>query len=134
MAIEWNGDRVLEKVRQGLISGVFRGTESVRNEAVRLILDTSKSGHVYRRRDVYHQASAPGEPPASNTGFLAANIDTSYDEGGLVGIVTAHAAYAAYLEFGTIKMEPRPFMRPALDNKRDEIIEGINDEVRRALA
>lgn len=63
-----------------------------------------------------HQASAPGRPPASDTGRL---LNSVYHE--IVGIgtdLTANigytANYGAYLELGTRYMAPRPALRPAL--------------------
>jgi len=117
----WYGDEVLEHARQAVAQGLVAATELVRTEAISLILDTPKSGRIYRRRSVTHRASAPGEPPASDTGFNVNSITTDYDFGSLSGTVTARSQYAPYLEYGTRNMEPRPFMRPALMNKKDEI-------------
>lgn len=104
---------------------VVRGTESLCNEALRLILDTPKTGRVYRRRSIEHQASAPGEPPASDTGRLVQSVTTDYGDGGYAGTVTFRTAYAAALEYGTERMEPRPYARPAVANKRREIIDDL---------
>lgn len=134
MPVQWNGQQILEKVRQGLVAGIFKTTEEIRNVAIESILAGGQTGKIYRRRGVEHQASAPGEAPASDTGYLAGSISTYYEDGGLTGIVTAGAEYAAYLEFGTVKMEPRPFMRPALDGERENLTQNLIDEVRRALA
>lgn len=60
----------------------------------------------------YKTPSAPGEPPRKRTGFLQANVQLDVDEANLtarVGIL-ANAKYGAYLEFGTRKMKPRPFL------------------------
>jgi hypothetical protein len=64
-----------------------------------------------------HRASAPGQPPASNTGFLLNQIGHRVELGGEVVIarVTANTKYAHYLEVGTSLMKPRPFLKPAMD-------------------
>lgn len=134
MAFSWNGDELMSKLRQGVANAIFKTTEAVRNEAVRSILQGQKSGRIYRRRGIEHKASAPGEAPASDTGRLANSIDTSYEDRGLTGIVHVRAEYAPFLEFGTIKMEPRPFMRPALDSQREQLNANIADELRKVLA
>jgi HK97 gp10 family phage protein len=36
------------------------------------------------------------------------------------------APYAKYLETGTKKMEARPFLKPAIEAHRDQIIEAFN--------
>ncbi|MDO8614622.1 MAG: hypothetical protein Q7T33_02660 [Dehalococcoidia bacterium] len=134
MTSTWNNAAVVARVRQALMRGIVVATEGVRNEAVSLVLDTKKTGRIYRRRGVEHQASAPGEPPASDTGTLVSRIRTDYSRlGELVGVVRASTAYAAALEYGTPRMEPRPFMRPALANRRKQIIAGLEAEVRAVL-
>lgn len=114
MTVQFN-DRDLEaRVLRGLRQGIVAATEAVRNEAIRRVLEPPKTGRIYRRRGIEHQASAPGESPASDTGRLVNSIRTRYADDYLVGIVSASTAYAAFLEFGTSRMEPRPYMRPAL--------------------
>ena len=92
----------------------------IRTTAVDLIQKGPKSGRVYGE----HQASAPGEAPASNTGDLARSIRVVKGEE-KTWFVVARVPYASYLEFGTEYMEPRPFMTPAfvqaLPNLKDEI-------------
>lgn len=70
-----------------------------------------------------HTASAEGEPPASDTGFLVGSISTSVKKQGtaVVGQIIASAEYAPYLEFGTSDIRPRPFMQPALERNRPRI-------------
>lgn len=67
-----------------------------------------------------HIPSKPGEPPNNDSGVLAGSIETN-DTGRLEVTVSANAEYAVPLEFGSSKMAPRPFMRPARDKKRDEV-------------
>ena len=63
-----------------------------------------------------HTASAPGMPPASDTGSLLASIGSELlEEDTVKGRVHADKVYALYLEYGTRYMAPRPFMLPALE-------------------
>lgn len=133
MTVEWRGAELLARARQGAQRGVVAATEAVHSEAVGLILDTPKTGRIYRRRSVEHQASAPGEPPASDTGRLVNSIRTEYDAAALQGTVIASTEYAAALEYGTRRMAARPYMRPALANKRGEVESLITRAVRSAL-
>lgn len=131
--MEWYGDRVLAKVTQACQRALIQSTEEVRNEAIRLILDTPHTGRTYRRRSVEHVASAPGEPPASDTGTLTSRIDTVYDMANLSSLVQARIDYALYLEYGTQRMAPRPFLRPALANKRHETLGRFTTAIRMVL-
>lgn len=133
MTVKFNDSSILEAVRRAAMVAVVRGTESVRKEAISSILSGPKSGRVYTRRGVEHQASAPGEAPASDTGRLVGSIRTEYDRGRLAGKVVASTEYAPHLEYGTARMEPRPFLRPALAARREDIERDIQAEVAQAL-
>lgn len=133
MSVEWNANAVIERVMTAAMRGVVRGTESVRTEAIRLMQETPHTGRIYRRRGVTHQASAPGEPPAVDTGRHINSITTEYDQAQLAGTVVFRAKYAAALEYGTSRMAPRPYARPALANMRDSIEADIGAEIDGAL-
>lgn len=133
MSVEWRGSQILERVRKAAMLGVIRGTESVREEADSLMNESPRSGRVYTRRGVSHRASAPGEPPAPDTGRLRQSLRTEYNRELLMGTAIASTAYAQALEFGTSRIAPRPFMRPALANRKDEIEADIAAEIRNAL-
>lgn len=84
----------------------------------------AKTGTVYKRRGVTHQASAKGEYPATDTGFLVANIGhtTVKHEGTkYVAKVFSGAPYSKFLEFGTRKMGERPFLQPSLERNAEKI-------------
>lgn len=109
---------------------------AVQTEAQRLVMDPPKTGRVYEKYDPRrtHQASAPGEAPATDTGNLAAGIilDKTDASKGRVTIAST-APYSRHLEFGTSKMEPRPFLRRALWSMRDTVQRIFIDRLRRAL-
>jgi HK97 gp10 family phage protein len=102
---------------------VTRGTMMVQNTAKKSILagGTGKTYQKYEPRRT-HTASAPKQPPASDTGFLASQITMDVDvkaNGTVVGQIISAAPYSKHLEFGTVNMTERPFMQPALmKNKR----------------
>ncbi len=87
---------------------------------IKVKLTGKRSGRIYRRGKRIHQASAPGEAPAVDTGFLrtsiaAFNVKREGDD--VIGQVAAHAKYAIYLEKGTRKMKPRPFLMVTLKER-----------------
>ncbi len=67
--------------------------------------------------------SAPGEPPARVSGELMDSVAYEVaDTGkGVSVMVGAAASYALALEYGTRRMAPRPFLRPALAEMEEEI-------------
>ena len=48
--------------------------------------------------------------------------------------VRKRAYYAHMVEFGTVKMGARPFMRPAFDSKREEVVEVMRTKIAAAIA
>lgn len=92
---------------------LYVGADMIRSEAFRSISAGSVSGKG-------HVPSQPGEPPNRDTGVLQAHLRAAL-VAPLEAQVTSEAPYAAALEFGTSKMEARPYMRPARDAKAPEI-------------
>lgn len=102
---------------------VGRAGNLVRNTAVQSINQGAKSGVMYEKYNPRrtHRASAAGEPPATDTGFLVNNIALKLDVDGLGASVESRADYSQFLEFGTSKMAARPFMQPALEENKPKI-------------
>lgn len=72
------------------------------------------------------------------TGTLAGDIvaETTIQEGSRVEISVGpgkDAFYGLFLEVGTSKMAARPFLRPALDEKKGEVEAAVRDELKRRL-
>lgn len=91
------------------------------------------------RRGGPHRASAPAEPPASDTGNLINQLGFEPRGPGRVAIgVTNAAPYWKYLEFGTRFMEPRPFIRPAIviaeTGMTDAYLRKMRERARQILA
>lgn len=92
------------------------------------------SGEVYVHGGVEHQASAPGEPPAVDTGQLRNSISSTSgeDASGPYVDVGTNLEKAGYLEFGTSTIEPRPFMRPAIESATPKMAQALADGITRA--
>lgn len=75
------------------------------------------TGRIYGKRR--HRASAPGEAPAPDNGAsgLLGSIYHQRD-GHLAAVVGSRMAYAAYLEWGTRRMLPRPSWTPEVEQHR----------------
>jgi hypothetical protein len=89
------------------------------------------TGRIYGK----HQASAPGQPPAADTGELRrkTQADTQVRREGqdLVGRLVQNVEYAHALAVGTEKMAPRPSMQLLAtyhaDELRDAFIQGAKE-------
>lgn len=76
----------------------------------------ARSGIVYTRGTVSHQASAPGEPPKTDTGQLVNSIHTVIKRQGLSAEVKSNLPYAGMLELGTSRVAARPAWLPVAEN------------------
>ncbi len=76
------------------------------------ILNQPGTGRAYQRKSVTHVASAPGEPPAPDTGRLRNSTqgEVFATSDGALGVVSVNTEYAAALELGTDKIAARPFI------------------------
>lgn len=113
----------LKRLRQKIpdaLRDVIRGIAyDVRNSAMTAITSGPKTGHTYKRGGVSHQASAPGEAPASDTGDLLDHITVAarprYTD------VGAEVLHGLYMEEGTKTVEPRPWLLPSYEEHSGRI-------------
>jgi len=92
--------------------GVRAATIDAKNITIELLSRPGK-GEVYRKgKTVTHRASAPGDPPAPDTGRLRGSVQSEVlaTSEGALGIVSVNTEYAAALELGTEKMAARPYI------------------------
>lgn len=125
MGLTWNAAAIEGRIRQGALQGVAEGIGIVEQRAVALIMNPPKTGRIYKRRGVEHQASAPGEAPASDTGTLVNARHTDLIPDQLAARLTFTARHALWLERGTRKMAPRPFAGRALMETKDDVENAI---------
>ena len=107
-----------KQIRSQVQEIITFGLNGTRNTAITGITQGQKSGAVRSDGSI---ASAVGEFPATDTGFLQSNIVVKRDPDGLGGDVESRADYSAPLEFGTKNMGARPFMQPSLEENRPKI-------------
>lgn len=103
-----------------------RGADGIVKDAQQSILDGSISGPG-------HVPSAPGEPPNNDTGALhdSGFVTAPIDEGDQIRAAAGFdAPYAGYLENGTSKMYPRPFLVPATERQRGNVLHGLAERFR----
>ena len=106
--------------------------ESV-NDVKKEIQGPPKTGRKYQRGTVVHQASAPGQAPATDTGFLVSSIYNE-DRGYLSKAIGSRLPYAFYLEFGTRKIAARPSWVPAVERAIPKMLKRVNIAIAKAKA
>jgi HK97 gp10 family phage protein len=109
---------------------VLNGAEAIKAEAHNSITRNSAAGQSGGKHQ--HVRSRPGEPPNNEFGTLVSHIEASQPKP-LVAEVRSEAPYAAHLEFGTSRMQARPYMRPARDAKLPEIKSKLTEKLEKLV-
>lgn len=112
MSVKWHGDELLKQIREATPDGLFAGGQ--------MLVDAAAS-----RAPI----GATGNLRAS--GYVATEQKSTYKSskkhnkeikppkgGAVVGFA---AFYARFQEFGTRKMAAKPFLRPAIDELKEQI-------------
>ena len=124
-------DKDLETPFQEIVKG---GGQLIRAEAIKSIQTGAKTGIVYQKYNPrrQHRASAPGQAPASDTGNLVSKIIVKQKSKNVTQVESG-ADYSKFLEYGTSKMEPRPFLFPAFEKSRGNIAKAVFERVITAI-
>ena len=133
------------------IEGIERGLKIVMVELqteLRVRLSKKGSGAGYfggaKGKGFFRTRSAPGEPPAVDTGTLRQSTQlkpqyvpgtgmTSLVLAGLVAGVNKDARIPRWLEYGTSRMKARPFIAPSLEVVRPSVAGTISDQMQRSI-
>jgi hypothetical protein len=123
-----------QKAERAVFEAVLKTAIDVNGDIKKRIQRGPKTGKVYQkynpRRE--HQASdgEKKEAPATDTGRLVNSIDFKM-EGPLTATVSSLLAYAAYLEFGTQKIDPRPAWVPSVEAARPKFKQRLEEALRK---
>lgn len=100
------------------LSVAIRASEAVRQAVdetsirirlhIKAKMRDKKSGRFYGK----HQASAPGEFPAVETGNLVSSWKITKSDLGMKAKIFTEVPYSKFLDEGTRKMAPRPMIKP----------------------
>ena len=97
-------------------------------------LDMSRSYYTNNKTKAHHP-SLEGNPPAPDTGNLRESIryETVNENNkvyGIVGSTQKNPNYAVYTEYGTTKMAPRPWLKPAMRSNSEFIKHSISEAIK----
>ncbi|PIY28400.1 MAG: hypothetical protein COZ09_10145 [Comamonadaceae bacterium CG_4_10_14_3_um_filter_60_42] len=125
----------LSKDAEKYVSDAVNATGlELRGDIVKRYQRGSKTGIIYAKVNPTrtHQASAPGEAPATDTGRLVSATVFSRI-GRLAAEVENKVLYGAMLEWGTRNIAPRPAWRPAAEEIRPKFIKRLENALKRAM-
>lgn len=104
------------QTRQQVFRVLQQGGQLIADDAAERIINPPKTGRIYPstwRKGAMHQASAPGESPAADSGRLHQSHTWVGDEAALTVHAGTAAPYAVRLELGDDRVQPRPAWSPA---------------------
>lgn len=122
MSLQWNAERIKLAVLAAADKGLEAAGDVVANKAVTLI-------------GINHGGvpSKPLYPPNSQTGTLHKSITRTRAEAGRVSVGTA-VEYGRFLEFGTYRMLPRPWLRRALAESKTQALAAFKAGMTRSFS
>ena len=127
-------------LKRRLEANLIIAGEMVATEIRRSIQQSPRGGKTYVKTNPNrtHKASAAGESPATDLGFLVRSIQIEPELQNLrVRILSLHsiAPYAKRLEYGDLSrgLQPRPFMFKGLQAKKQQAIAIVQNAVNQAI-
>jgi hypothetical protein len=122
--IKWNGGKIVGQTKARITENMGKVVQMMRSDVIQSInvsQRTAGAGGARRGLD----PSRPGDPPKRVEGDLVRSIvaDVRSEPTRIVGTYgSTQGKKALALEFGTRTMAARPFLRPPLLRKRNDIV------------
>lgn len=115
MTIKWTG---LNELKKALAS-------ADRIDEVKEIVEENGNEleKVMRQKAVFGRFAHP----SYTNGDTAGSIHQQKENGGLAVTVGPETEYSGYVELGTKSMAAQPFVKPALDEVKEDFIEGLKE-------
>ncbi len=128
--IKQQADDIKKEISSQMLSRGVRAVNCIRNAELN-VLKGQRTGRKYRKpytKKSTYVASAPGEAPARRTGNLrlhwSGEVDSKTNVNGTVHMTAqlkSEERYSSFLENGTPKMAPRPFVDQIVEKAVPEI-------------
>jgi len=122
-------EAIINTCKPEIIAEITTQSKILQTAMRKNIAKGSRTGRTYKKKSVIHQASAPGEYPKTDTGELVSSIYKEDLTEKLEFKVGSNKKYARHLEFGTSKMQARPFMFRTFKENKKNIIKGISQVI-----
>ena len=113
VAMTWTPQKFIAKTEVATAAGVRKAAKYAQRK-MQNKLEGEGTGRIYSRPGGgTYQASSPGEPPAERTGALLRSLRRQR-MGLLTYRVGTELDYGRYLEYGTERIEARPWLRSSI--------------------
>lgn len=135
-------DNIAPQVNEEVTEAIELCCQKVRSDIQESMAKTERNmdkSYYAHNKTTPHHPSLPGNPPAPDSGNLR-NNSIRYEihaeprsPYGVVGTTQKDPPYGQYLEYGTSKVAPRPWLRPAMEKNNEWIRQSIAKAVVRGL-
>jgi hypothetical protein len=117
--LKWNGPEAKRRIEHEMSNRMAVACRLVMNHAKVLLSVSGTGGKPGSKRRYGSNPSKPGEPPHKQYGVLREHVATEVIR--MRGRVGTNKEYGRYLELGTRKMAPRPWLKRSLDETKADI-------------
>jgi len=125
-------DNRIQRIIQAGVSSMHQSANQLADMGKEYVKDSIRHEGTYKsyidKRGNERMSSAPGEPPASAAGndldkSIYSKSISKRNSNPAIAEFGSTSPYAMSLEYGTQKMAPRPFIRPAAEKLRSKDVE-----------
>jgi HK97 gp10 family phage protein len=121
--VQANLQKLSDKYGRAVVDAGNKAAMLIRTSAIKSIQSKSSGSEATRYRlggnSYQHTVSAAGDAPNTDTGALVRSIQIETKPDAI--FVGSSIEYSAALEFGTKRMQARPWLIPALESNRKKI-------------
>ena len=124
----------IQRIIQAGVSSMYDSANQLAEIGKGYVQDSIRHEGTYKpyidKRGNQRMSSAPGEPPASASGndldkSIYSKKISKRNSNPAIAEFGSNSPYAMSLEYGTEKMAPRPFMRPAVEKLRSADVKDV---------
>lgn len=127
-------DNRIQRIIQSGVSSMYDSANQIADLGKDYVQESIRHEGTYKqyidKRGNTRMSSVPGEPPASAIGndldkSIYSKKISKKNQNPAIAEFGSNSPYARALEYGTEKISPRPFMRPAAEKLRSSDVERI---------
>lgn len=123
-SIELSGvDEILSRLQQ-IGANISKLENNALKDAAELVLDDAKANAPIRTGKLKEGLKISGVKNRDGTKYVLVGIDKADN---------SNIFYGKFIEFGTSNMSPRPFLEPAYEKNKTEILERIKSTLKEGL-
>lgn len=133
--VELHIEKLRSTINTAIRKGFYLAGKKLQEVSKKGIKNPPKTGIVYKYKGRNKRSSSPGQYPANRSGDLRKSVDFQVRGHSKMffGSLDNNIEYGKYLELGTGKMKPRPFLKNTIDKETRNIQNIFEEELKKAI-